>query len=101
MFERIKEILLQHQGKENKVTSKEISLQMGFPMEDTQSVSRKAIWSTAQMFGLPLVSSNQGYYLAKTEDELNSYNENIEKRIQGMRSTQQLANKNYKEWNKK
>ena len=49
-IDKLKEILLQHKGKANAITSKEISRKMGFPMEDTQSVSRKAIWKTAKHF---------------------------------------------------
>lgn len=43
MSEKIKDILLEHRGKKNAITSKQISKSMGFPMEDTQSVSRKEI----------------------------------------------------------
>lgn len=98
MSSEIKDILLKHKGKENKITSKEISAKMGFPMEDTQSVSRKAIWDTAEEYGLPLVSCSRGYYLANSQEELDEYNENIQKRIDGMEKTRKMANKNFKEW---
>lgn len=87
-------------GRENQVTSKEISREMGFPMEDTQSVSRKAIRKTAEEYGLPLVSSNKGYFLANTEEELNTFNKNIGKRIKGMEKSREMANENFKEWKK-
>ena len=54
MLERIEEILIQHKGKSNAIKSKEISKIIGYPMEDTQAATRKAIWKTAEQFGLPL-----------------------------------------------
>ena len=51
MSEKIKDILLEHRGKKNAITSKQISKSMGFPMEDTQAVSRKEIWKTAEEYG--------------------------------------------------
>lgn len=100
MFDKIWEILLQHKGKSNAITSKEVSRNMGFPMEDTQSVSRKAIWETAKKYGLPLVSCNRGYFIAETDDEIAEYNSNIQRRIDGMKETRKIANKNYQEWKK-
>ena len=100
MSEKIKSILLEHKGKKNAITSKTISQIMGFPMEDTQSVSRQEIWSTAQEFGLPLVSCNNGFFIAETEEEMEEYNRNIQKRIDGMEETRRMANQNYERWKK-
>lgn len=100
MSEKIKNILLDHKGKKNAITSKSISKTMGFPMEDTQSVSRQAIWDTAEEFNLPLVSCSKGYFLAETDEEIKEYNENIQRRINGMEETRKMVNKNYKEWKK-
>lgn len=41
--EKIRDILKGHCGKANAISSKQISRMMGFPMEDTQAVSRAAI----------------------------------------------------------
>lgn len=100
MSEEIKNILLEHRGKENAITSKEISKMMGFPMEDTQSVSRQAIWDTAEEYGLPIISCNKGFYIAETDEEMDDFNSNREKRISGMIKSQEMANKNYEEWKK-
>lgn len=48
MSDKIRDILLQHKGKANAITSKCISEIMGFPMEDTQYVSRKEILNTVK-----------------------------------------------------
>ena len=100
MFKEIKNILLQHKGKANAITSKEISWAMGFPMEDTQTVSRRVIWKTAKEYGLPLVSCRRGYFIAETDDEMAEYNSNIQRRIDAMEKTRKIVNKNYQEWKK-
>ena len=96
--EAIRDILLQHIGKDNAIYSKEISKNMGFPMEDTQSVSRKAIWDTAIKYKLPLVSYKGGYFIAETDDEIAEYNSNIQSRIDGMEKTRKIVNNNYQRW---
>lgn len=97
MHEQIRDILLQHRGKFNAITSKEISRMMGFPMEDTQSKSRKTIRETIEMFGLPVISCNKGYYIAETDEEMEEYNSNIQRRIDGMQYNRERANEFYKE----
>ena len=98
MSEKIRDILLEHRGKSNAIPSKKISEAMNFPMEDTQSVSRKAIWDTAEEYGLPLISCSKGYFIAESDEEMKAFNENYEKRINGMRRTQAMANENYRRW---
>lgn len=98
MSEKIQKILLEHRGRKNAIAAKRISEAMRFPMEDTQSVSRQAIWNTAEEYGLPLISCNKGYFIAETDEEMADYNANYEKRISGMRKTQEMANKNYERW---
>lgn len=98
MSERIRDILMEHRGKSNAIASKRISEAMDFPMEDTQAVSRKAIWDTVEEYGLPLISCNKGYFIAETDEEMKAFNANYEKRISGMRRTQAMANENYRRW---
>lgn len=94
----IKSILLNHKGKSNAITAKEVSRLMGFPLEDTQSASRRAIWDTAKQHGLPLVSSTKGYYIATNKEEIAEYNAEIQKRINGMELTRKAANENFHKW---
>ncbi len=95
MHKIIKNILMNHKGKENAIKSKEISLEMNLPMEDTQSVTRKIIWETAEIFELPLVACSNGYFIAQNDAELDEYNLNLEKRIGGIRKLQAMVNSNY------
>ena len=93
---KIKDILEEHYGKDNAIASHCISKRMGYPMEATQAVSRKAIHETAEEYNLPLLSCEKGFYLAETEAELNEYNQNIDNRISEMNRRRELANKNFR-----
>lgn len=99
MYERIREILLIHRGKENPITARQISRIMGFPLEDTQSVSRKAIWETAVRYDLALASCSKGYFIVNHQNELDEYNNNIQRRIDGMIQTRNLVNENFRRIN--
>lgn len=98
MSKKIRDILLDHRGRNNAIAAKRISEALGFPMEDTQSVSRQAIWDTAEEYGLPVISCNKGFFIAETDAEMAAYNANYEKRIKGMQKTQAMANENYERW---
>lgn len=100
MYNRIKDILLQHRGKASAISAKEISRQIGFPMEDTQAVSRQAIKRTEEMFSLPIISCNKGYFIAETAEEMKQYCSNINKRIDGMKERMNRAQLYFLEWKK-
>lgn len=99
-YDKIKGILLQHKGRANAITSKQISKAMGFPMEDTQVVSRTAIRKTEELFDLPVISCPNGYFIAENDEEIAAYNANIQRRIDGMEARRERANKNYQKWKK-
>ena len=48
------------------------------------------------MFSLPVISSTKGYYIANTDDEIETYCKNIKSRIIGMRKRMNNAVKFYK-----
>ena len=95
MSEKIKNILLEHVGRQNAIKAKHISSLLGFPMEDTQSVSRKAIWDTAEEYGLPLVSCGDGYYLAESAEDVMKFDETMQRRIDGINRTRKLTAENF------
>lgn len=85
MYEEVRDILMNHRGANNPITAKEISSMMGFDMEDTQHMCRQIIKRTMDMFSLPVISCTRGYYIANTDEEIQSYCDNIRGRIKGMR----------------
>lgn len=96
IYEEIRDILLQHCEKDNPISAKEISSIIGFPMEDTQAKCRAMVHKTAIMYNLPVISCGHGFFSAKTKQEINEYNKNIDDRINGMEKNRQFANENFR-----
>ncbi|BBM36702.1 hypothetical protein [Pseudoleptotrichia goodfellowii] len=95
-LEKIRDILLQHSGKSNVISAKKISKSLGFPMEDTQSLCRDKIHETAERFELSVCSCSKGYFITSSDEELKEYEDNIQKRINGMKKNLNIAKQNFK-----
>jgi len=98
LLENIKDILSEHIGEENAIKSKEISTVLGLPLEDTQFLTRQLIKNALEKFKIPVVSSVNGYFIPKNEDELKSYNMQMQKRINGIENRRRKINANYNKW---
>jgi hypothetical protein len=100
-MEVIKNILENHHGKVNPVTSAKIAIAIGNPNEDdTHASTRFKIKNCMKLYNLPVLSYNKGYYYAKTEDELAEYINNLDKRIAGIKERKIIVLKNFVEANK-
>jgi len=98
-MERIKEILLKHRGKKNAIKYREISAIMGYPMEDTQRVCRAKIKQCEKLFGLPLGSCPDGYYIMQSQEELDEYNADMINRSDEIEKRRKQQNINFEKWN--
>ena len=88
--------LLKHIGRNNPITSTEISNILSISDDDgTRSITRRLIRETAKHYSLPILSCRDGYYLASNEKELAEYNKNMEARIHSMEERKRNVNKNY------
>ena len=98
-LELIKNIMLEHRGKANKITSREISFIIGISEDDTHATTRKLILESATQYNLPLVADSGGYYLISDEIEYDKYMNNLDKRISGIEERKKIITKNFKEQN--
>ena len=97
----IKEMLEAHRGKQNRVTSSEIAIAIGnLNEDDTHADTRTKIKKCITNYNLPAVADNHGYYFAITNEELEKYMKNLDKRIAGILERKELVIKNYKEMKK-
>lgn len=97
----IKTILERHRGKQNKITSAEIAIEIGNDKEDdTHADTRAKILKCIKKYNLPVLADNTGYYYASTDDELNNYINNLNKRIKAIEERREIIIKNYEEANK-
>ena len=87
---RIKEILENHVGKEDQISSGEIGPEIGIHEDATHVQVRNLIREAIEKLRLPIGGGNRGYYLIKDEDELRQYTESIDNRINEMQRRKDL-----------
>ena len=95
MKKRIQKILQTHKGKEHPITSAKIAEMLGIKEDDTHAKTRAIIRECAEEYYLPLLSSNRGYYLAQSENELNQYIKNLDSRIAGIKERKRIIKNNF------
>ena len=93
---KIKDILQQHCGRNNKITSSEIANLLNITEDDTHATTRGLILESAKKYNLPLAADTRGYYLITNEEEYNDYMNNLESRIEGIKERKELITKNFK-----
>lgn len=96
MLEQIKDILLQHKGRQNPVTSAEIASKIGIIEDDTHAQTRALILECAEKYELPLAASNRGYYLILNQQEYDEYMDNLDLRLAGIEERKRIITKNFK-----
>lgn len=94
-LEIIRNILQIHVGKNNTVTSWEISKIIGIKENATQSRTRTLIFDCAVKYHLPLAANRKGYYLIKNDEEYNEYIKNLNNRIKGIEQRKEIITANY------
>ena len=96
MLNQIKDILLQHYGKRNPITSSEIANIIGVVEDDTHAKTRALIFECAEKYGLPLAANNKGYYIISNQQEYDEYMANLDSRSTGIEIRKRIITKNYR-----
>lgn len=94
---RIKEILENHVGKENQISSGEIGPEIGIHEDATHVQVRNLIREAIEKLKLPIGGGNKGYYMIKDKDELRQYTESIDNRINEMQRRKELIEEAFNE----
>jgi hypothetical protein len=79
--ERVKELLLAHRGADNPITSREINDEIDEDTVGSFPETRMLVRDIIVEDGIPIASSNDGYYVVETEQELFEYIDNLDSRI--------------------
>ena len=95
---RIREILENHRGKENQISSGKIGPQIGIYEDATHVQVRSLIRDAIEKLKLPVGAGNRGYYLIKNENELKEYIRNIDNRINEMEKRKELVESAFREY---
>ena len=83
-YEEIRDILIEHKGRENAITSNTITSKIGVDSSPSMVDIREIITITIFKFELPIVSSNSGYYLLREKDDedVERYERSLDQRVQ-------------------
>ena len=95
---RIKEIIEDHVGRDNQISSGKIGPEIGIHEDATHVQVRNLILEAIEKLRLPIGGSNRGYYLIKDEDELRQYTESMDKRINKMQRRKDLIEEAFEDY---
>jgi len=77
--------ILQGRGKNNPISSKAIAIKLGVEDSEANPVMRRKIRSCIEEEGWPVGATSQGYFWIETEDELEEYIEDLNRRAAQIR----------------
>ncbi|MDS0261893.1 hypothetical protein NDI56_21030 [Haloarcula sp. S1CR25-12] len=82
--ELVKEMLLEHRGADSPISSREISERLEENEVGSFPKTRMMIREIMLEDQIPIASSNNGYYVIESEEELQDYIDQLENRILGI-----------------
>lgn len=82
--QRVKELLLDHKGADDPITSREINEEVNLDRVGSFPSTRAVIREIVLQDKIPVAGSSNGYYVIETEEELENYVENLNGRIVGL-----------------
>jgi hypothetical protein len=80
-YEQAKELLLQHQGKGNEITSRELNEELGLDNVGSFPQTRELVRDIIFEERIPIIGGGNGYYVAKDEQEIKDAVESLDGRI--------------------
>lgn len=96
--EQVKEILLEHRGKDNSITAREINDQIDVDNVGSFPGTRMIIRELCIEDGIPIAGYNKGYFVIESETELQDYLDNLESRMLGMSERRYEVKRAAGEW---
>ena len=98
MIGQVRDILLLHKGKKNRITSSEVADALGIVENVTYAKTHALIFDCANTYGLPLAADTKGYYLITCQKEYDDYIKNLNSRISGIEERIRVITQNYAGW---
>lgn len=78
---QVKEIILDHRGRDNQISSREIDEQVDIDSVGSFPNTRAVVRDLILEDQIPIVSGGNGYFVIETEDELQNYIDSLEGRM--------------------
>lgn len=79
--DQVKELLLDHEGSDNPITSREINEEINLDNIGSFPSTRAVIRELVLEDQLPIAATSQGYFIIQDEDELSEYVDQLESRV--------------------
>lgn len=96
--EEVKDLLLEHRGADDPITSREINAHVNLDSVGSFPSTRAVVREIVMEDEIPIAGSSNGYYVIETEDELEGYLENLENRITNIAERRYGVLKAVSEW---
>lgn len=80
-YEQVKAMLLDHHGRDNQISSREINEVVELDTVGSFPNTRECIRDIMFQEGIPIIGGGNGYYVATTEQELKDALETLDSRI--------------------
>lgn len=81
MKDQVKELLLDHEGADNPITSREINEEINLDNIGSFPSTRAVIRELVLEDQLPIAATSQGYFIIQDENELSEYVNQLESRV--------------------
>jgi tRNA A37 N6-isopentenylltransferase MiaA len=80
-YEQVKEMLLEHRGRDNQISSREINEVVELDNVGSFPQTRECVRDIMFEERIPIIGGGNGYYVAETEEEIADALETLESRI--------------------
>jgi len=90
LLDELEELLDDHRGPENAISSGEIADELGIDDSGSNPRTREAVKALLEERELPVISNSNGYFVATAESQIEEELESLQSRIQGIQQRQQL-----------
>jgi len=81
---KVANLLIEHIGKKNPIKAQAICESLNFAIEANHIYCRLVITEAIKEYGLPIIASKQGYYIAENEEEVAEYFNRLDAQIKGI-----------------
>jgi len=90
LLDDLEELLDDHRGPENAISSGEIADELGIDDSGSNPRTREAVKALLDERELPVISNSNGYFVATAESQVEEEIESLQSRIQDIQQRQQL-----------
>ncbi|NLV10693.1 hypothetical protein ACAH01_08760 [Halomicrobium sp. HM KBTZ05] len=97
-YERVKALLLEHKGKGNEISSREINEQVELDTVGSFPQTRECVRDVMLRERIPIIGGGNGYYVAQEEQEVKDAIETLESRILNTTERKMLLQRAAQEW---